>query len=142
MVEQTGRGEEAETGAISYPAPPLQPLVAGAIMVVGLVVTAFAPNVIAVIIGQAVVGLGVGAFLSVSLALATQVLPNPDDVAKDLGVWNIANALPQSIAPAIGPVVIAFGASTAIGGYALFYLIGAVASLAAAALVYRIKGVA
>lgn len=116
--------------------------VAGAIMVVGLVVTAFAPNVIAVIIGQAVVGLGVGAFLSVSLALATQVLPNPDDVAKDLGVWNIANALPQSIAPAIGPVVIAFGASTAIGGYALFYLIGAVASLAAAALVYRIKGVA
>lgn len=115
--------------------------VAGVVMVVGLVVLAFAPNVTTVVIGQAIIGLGTGSFMSVDLALATQVLPDPDDTAKDLGVYNIANTLPQSIAPSIAPVIIAAGAGTAIGGYATFYLFGAAVALAGAILVYRIKGV-
>lgn len=53
----------------------------------------------------------------------------------------IANALPQSIAPAIAPGVIALGAGAAIVGYATFYLFGAAVALAGAVLVYRIKGV-
>lgn len=115
--------------------------VAGLIMVVGLVVLAFAPSVAVVVLAQAIIGLGAGSFFSVDLALATQVLPNPDDTAKDLGVLNIANALPQSIAPAIAPGIIAIGASTALGGYTFYYLFGALVSLAGAVLVYRIKGV-
>lgn len=115
--------------------------VAGLIMVVGLVVLAFAPDITALIIAQAIIGFGAGSFMSVDLALATQVLPNPDDVAKDLGVLNIANALPQSIAPAIAPAIIAFGATTALGGYTTYYLFGALVALAGAILVYRIKGV-
>ncbi|BDZ65625.1 MFS transporter [Agromyces mangrovi Wang et al. 2018] len=114
---------------------------AGLIMVAGLVLLAFAPSVPVLIVAQAVIGLGAGAFFSVDLALATQVLPNPDDTAKDLGVLNIANALPQSIAPAIAPAIIAFGATTALGGYTVFYLFGAFVALAGAVLVYRIKGV-
>ena len=39
---------------------------------------------------------------SVDFALITQVLPGPDDRAKDLGVINIANALPQVFAPGAG----------------------------------------
>ncbi|GAA1055009.1 MFS transporter [Agromyces luteolus] len=115
--------------------------IAGVVMVVGLVMLAFAPSIEVLILGQAIIGLGAGSFFSVDLALATQVLPNPDDTAKDLGVLNIANALPQSIAPAIAPAIIAAGASTAIGGYATFYLVGAAVALAGAVLVYRIKGV-
>ena len=115
--------------------------IAGVIMVVGLVLLAFAPDVTTVIIAQGIIGLGAGSFFSVDLALATQVLPNPADTAKDLGVLNIANALPQSIAPAIAPAIIALGASTALGGYTLWYLFGAVVALAGAVLVYRIKGV-
>ena len=69
------------------------------------------------------------------------MLPNPDDVAKDLGVLNIANALPQSIAPAIAPSIIALGAATPLGGYTTWYLFGALVALAGAVLVYRIKGV-
>ena len=114
---------------------------ASIIMVVGLVVLAFAPSVPVVILAQGIIGLGAGSFFSVDLALATQVLPNPDDTAKDLGVLNMANALPQSIAPAIAPLVIAIGAGTAIGGYSLWYLVGAAVALAGAILVYRIKGV-
>lgn len=115
--------------------------VAGMIMVVGLVILAIAPDITTVIIAQAIIGLGAGSFLSVDLALATEVLPNPDDVAKDLGVLNIANALPQSIAPAIAPGIIALGAATPLGGYTTWYLFGAVVALAGAVLVYRIKGV-
>ncbi|MGG7465248.1 MFS transporter [Plantibacter sp. YIM 135347] len=114
---------------------------AGLIMVVGLVLLAFAPSIAILIVAQGIIGFGAGAFFSVDLALATQVLPNPDDVAKDLGVLNIANALPQSIAPAIAPAIIAFGASTALGGYTTWYLFGALISLLGALLVYRIKGV-
>lgn len=115
--------------------------VAGLVMVVGLVILAVAPSVEIVIVAQAIIGLGAGSFLSVDLALATEVLPNPDDVAKDLGVLNIANALPQSIAPAIAPGIIALGAATPLGGYPTWYLFGALVALAGAVLVYRIKGV-
>ncbi|HLT67594.1 MAG TPA: MFS transporter [Microbacterium sp.] len=114
---------------------------AGMIMVIGLVILAFAPTIAVVIVAQAIIGLGAGSFFSVDLALATQVLPNPDDMAKDLGVLNMANALPQSIAPAIAPTVIALGTGTAIGGYSLWYVVGAVIAAAGAILVYRIKGV-
>ncbi|MFI0961238.1 MFS transporter [Streptomyces sp. NPDC021080] len=115
--------------------------VAGAVMVVGLTLLAIAPNVTTVIVAQAVIGLGAGSFFSVDLALATQVLPNPEDTAKDLGVLNIANALPQAIAPAIAPAIIAVGAATPLGGYTTWYLFGALIALAGAVLVYRIKGV-
>jgi MFS family permease len=113
----------------------------GVILAVGLVLMATAPSVAVVVVGQGLIGLGAGAFLAVSLALATQVLPDPSDTAKDLGVLNIANALPQSIAPAIAPFIIAVGATTALGGYAVFYLVGAVVVLAGAFMVYLIKGV-
>ncbi|NQX29073.1 MFS transporter [Microbacteriaceae bacterium VKM Ac-2854] len=114
---------------------------AGGIMVIGLVLLAFAPSVAVVLIAQAIIGLGAGSFFSVDLALATQVLPNKDDTAKDLGVLNIANALPQSIAPALAPAIIAIGSTTALGGYTTWYLFGALIALAGAVLVYRIKGV-
>ncbi|WP_374976547.1 MFS transporter [Microbacterium trichothecenolyticum] len=115
--------------------------IAGIVMVGGLVLLAFAPDVTTLIVAQAIIGFGAGSFFSVDLALATEVLPNPEDTAKDLGVLNIANALPQSIAPAIAPGIIAFGATTALGGYTVYYLFGALVALAGAVLVYRIKGV-
>ncbi|WP_017935797.1 MFS transporter [Nocardioides sp. Iso805N] len=115
--------------------------IAGAIMVVGLVLLAFAPSIAAVIVAQAIIGLGAGSFFSVDLALATEVLPNPQNIAKDLGVLNIANALPQAIAPAMAPAIIAFGSTTALGGYTTWYLFGALVALAGSVLVYRIKGV-
>ncbi|MEU5871153.1 MFS transporter [Glycomyces sp. NPDC047369] len=114
---------------------------AGVVMALGLAILAFAPNVGIVVLAQGVIGLGAGAFFSVDLALATQVLPNPDDTAKDLGVLNIANALPQSIAPAIAPAILAVGGATPLGGYPFWYLFGAVVALAGAVLVYRIKAV-
>ncbi|WP_432180677.1 MFS transporter [Streptomyces sp. NBC_00063] len=59
-----------------------------------------------------VVGCAFGMYMAVDTALMTQVLPRPDDAAKDMGVLNIANALPQALAPAVAAGVIGV-----LGGY-------------------------
>jgi hypothetical protein len=51
-------------------------------------------------------GCGFGIYIAVDFALITQVLPGAEDRAKDLGVINIANALPQVLAPALAAVVL------------------------------------
>jgi hypothetical protein len=50
---------------------------------------------------------GFGGYLAVDLALFTDVLPDPGTAAKDLGVFNIAGAVPFSIAPALAPTILA-----------------------------------
>jgi MFS family permease len=115
--------------------------VAGVVMVIGLALLATAPAIGFVFLAEAVIGLGFGAFLAVDNALATAVLPAVEDRAKDLGVLNIASALPGAVAPAVAGPIIALGAATGISGYSLWYLVGALVSLAGALLVYRVKGV-
>ena len=51
---------------------------------------------LAVLLGV-VFGLGFGAYQSVDWALASDVLPS-EDYAKDMGVWHVAQVLPQMIA--------------------------------------------
>lgn len=113
----------------------------GGLLVLGLLLIAFASSVEVLLAAQLLTGLGAGAFYSVDLALATEVLPTSSDTAKDLGVLNISSALPQSLAPALGPVVIALGAMTPLGGYTVWYIFGAAVALAGSVLVFRIRGV-
>ena len=97
-----------------------------------LFVVAFASSFSGFLVGMAISGLGFGIYMAVDLALVADVLPNKDDNAKDLGVLNIAGALPFAIAPAIAPAILAIGS----GSYGLLYafagscaIIGAVAIL-------------
>lgn len=46
-------------------------------------------------------GLGFGGFSVMDWAMATDVLPNPDEFAKDMGIWSLALVLPQVIAAPI-----------------------------------------
>jgi MFS family permease len=114
-----------------------KPFVIGAAVLIGigLFLLATAPTFAALAVAEVVFGLGNGLFLAVDLALITQVLPDPDTVGKDLGVINIANALPQSLAPALAPAVLLMG------GYTLLFTVAAVSLVIAAVLVTRIKGV-
>jgi MFS family permease len=57
-------------------------------------------------VAAAVMGCGYGIYTSVDFALITQVLPGAEDRGKDLGVINIANALPQVLAPAVASVIL------------------------------------
>jgi MFS family permease len=112
---------------------------AGVFIAIGLGMIAFAPNPAFIVLASAVLGFGGGGFFAVDLALATEVLPHKENTGKDLGVLVITNGLPQSIAPAIAPGIIALGGA-AISGYSLLYLVGAVVALLGSVFVYRIKG--
>lgn len=109
-------------------------LAASVIQGVGLLVLAFASTMPVVLVGAAVSGLALGVFVSVELALAIEVLPDPATAAKDLGVYNIANAAPQSVAPAVGPAFIAAG------GFSLLFLFAGGTAVAGGAAIMKIRG--
>ncbi|MFE7115510.1 MFS transporter [Streptomyces sp. NPDC057654] len=88
------------------------------------------------LVAAAVLGVGFGVFTSVDFALITDVLPTAADRGKDLGVVNIANSLPQVLAPALAAPVV-----THLGGYRVLYVLAAAVVLAGAAGVHRIRGV-
>ena len=87
---------------------------------------------------EGVLGLGFGVYAGVDLALVLDVLPDPEDSAKDLGVFNIANAAPQSVAPALGAFLVNIR-----GGHEYHLLLGAAAAVCmiGALAVIPIKGV-
>lgn len=111
---------------------------AAAVISAGLVLLITANSIPGVYLAQAVIGVGSGIFFAVDMALVTQVLPDPATAAKDLGVINIANALPQSLAPAVAPLLLAIGGGE---NYAALFAFAAAVGLAGAVLVTRIKGV-
>ncbi|MEU0074757.1 MFS transporter [Streptomyces sp. NPDC006332] len=81
----------------------------------GLILLSQADTVGMFYVAEIVLGLGYGIYMGVDLALVIDVLPDPDNAAKDLGVFNIANAAPQSIAPALGAVLVGVGGSHSYG---------------------------
>ena len=109
----------------------------GVVMACGGVVLAIWPTWTAVIVGAVILGVGFGVYLSVDFALLTEVLPNARDRAKDLGVINIANSLPQVLAPAIAAPVV-----RVLGGYPVLYGLAAAVTLLGAVLVRQIRSVA
>jgi len=99
---------------------------------VALFAVAIASNFNGFLVGMAISGFGFGIYVAVDLALVADVLPDKRNAAKDLGVFNIAGALPFSVAAAIAPAILAIGGAS----YGLLYavaggcaLIGAVAIL-------------
>ncbi|HET9111315.1 MAG TPA: MFS transporter [Ktedonobacterales bacterium] len=85
-------------------------IISAATIAVALLVLALVTSWVAVLVAAVIVGLGFGAYLAVDLALLTEVLPSASDRAKDMGVFNIANALPGAIGPlAAGILVPIFG---------------------------------
>ena len=109
--------------------------VAALVAVVGLLILAFAPNLTVVYVAQLIIGAGIGSFYAVDLALVTDVLPSSTDNGKDLGVVNIAQALPQSLVPA------AAGGVVAAVGYPGLFISGAVLGILGAVAAFRVKGV-
>jgi MFS family permease len=99
--------------------------VAGLLVAAGLVVIAYSPNQHQFLVGAAIYGAGQAIYYAVDLALVAAVLPHPDDTAKDMGVFNIASTLPQTIAPVIAPLFLAVGAVPG-GNYPVTFVAGAI----------------
>jgi len=74
--------------------------------------------------------------VSFGLSTDTQVLPDPADRGKDLGIMNIATAVPQAVAPLLGAVVVA-----TLGGFPGLFVLSAVAAVLGALAIIPIKSV-
>jgi hypothetical protein len=72
----------------------------------------------------ALLGIGYGAYMSVGLALATDLLPFPDDSARDLGIVNVSAALGQLLGPVLGAGLVAL-----VGGFWLLFVVGGALSI-------------
>lgn len=105
---------------------------------IGLLLIATAGTFGMFLFAVAVFGFGEGLYLAVDVALAAAVLPDPETAAKDMGVLNIANALPQSLVPMLAPFVLAIGGG---GNYGALFLVGGIAAAVGAALVQLIRSV-
>jgi hypothetical protein len=89
------------------------------------------------LLGMGIGGAGFGMYMAVDLALVVDVLTDPLTAAKDLGVLNIAGALPFALAPALAPGLLALGN----GSYAVLYAVAGACALGGAVAVTPIKNV-
>ena len=117
-------------------------LVAGSTLLfaVGIIMLAFVDTVSGFYLVEAVLGVAYGVYVGVDLALVVDVLPNPDDSGKDLGVFNMANALPQTAAPLVGAALLAIN-SPVNQNYDLLLYTAGVFGLIGAVVVLPIKKV-
>ncbi|MFF0905538.1 UNVERIFIED_CONTAM: MFS transporter [Kocuria sp. CPCC 205316] len=88
---------------------------------------------------EALLGVAYGIYFAVDMALVLQVLPHPEDSGKDLGVFNMANAMPQSLAPFAGAWLLTVGVAAGAPNYGLLLGAAAAAALAGALVVLPIK---
>jgi MFS family permease len=113
-------------------------------IVIGMIIMAIAMLILAlfqvwpaVVLAAAILGFGLGAYMGVGTALVTLVLPSAENRAKDMGIYNIANTLPHSLAP----VVAGFILGLTNGNYTFLYFAAAIFVLLGVFTVFPIKAV-
>jgi MFS family permease len=117
-------------------------VIAAVILAAGLMLAASAETFAFYLVALVVIAIGQGVYFSVELALATQVLPDPDNPAKDLALINVANNLPVSIVAAVAPALLAMGAAANDPkNFSALFIAGAISALIGAAAITFIRKV-
>jgi MFS family permease len=109
-------------------------LIAGLVSFAGAFLLLFVRDQTLITIAGGIVGMGIGAFLSASWALATDIVPR-GEAARYLGIANIATCIGSGVARLLGSVLIdpinkALGSSSS--GYLLLFALATVCFLASA----------
>ncbi|MDQ1218277.1 MFS family permease [Microbacterium arborescens] len=112
-------------------------LIASVLSAVGLVVTMIASDVSSILVGIAIAGAAQGAYVSVDVALMTEVLPSFDEAGKDLGIVSLSYQVPQLLIPLIALPLLATGG----GGYDVFFILAIVLALVGGLAVLPIRSV-
>jgi MFS family permease len=112
-------------------------LAASIVYGLAMFVIAIASDFNGFLVGMAIGGFGFGVYTAVDLALVVDVLPDKDNAAKDLGVLNIAGALPFSVAPGIASAILAVGS----GSYGVLYAVAGVWAILGALAILPVRGV-
>ncbi|MER3461494.1 MAG: MFS transporter [Armatimonadota bacterium] len=81
-----------------------------------------------------------GAYLSVDWALISDVLPDPQGHATDMGIWQTSSILPQVLAGSFGAWLGTLGEQSGGSGYTLIFLAAAVCFALGAVLVRQVWG--
>ncbi|MBE1162020.1 MFS transporter [Dyella sp. 7MK23] len=114
--------------------------VAGAALVyaLALLIIAFATTYAWFLLGMAITGAAQGMYLAADLALVTDVLPQREThAAGNLGIFNIANVMPQSLMPAIAPGILWMSG----GNYAALFVVAAALVALSAWAILPVRGV-
>lgn len=132
------------SGALSDYIRRRKPLVflASLLMAAAVIMPLLMPNVRGMIIYAILIGLGYGAFMSVDLALMTEVLPKPkkgeeDATGKDLGILTTAVNVPQILSPVMAAVLL----SSTGNDYTVLFVASGVFVLLGSSLVLPIRSV-
>jgi MFS family permease len=102
-----------------------------------MIVFSLVPGWPVVVMGFVIFGCAVGCYYAVDIALVSQVLPSQKDAGKDLGVINLANTLPQAMAPILAMWVL----GPAHVNYHALYLVAAGLAAAGGLVILPIRGV-
>lgn len=110
-------------------------VVAAFVQAAASLLLAVAPSLPTAMVSAALLGIGYGAYMSVGLALATDLLPYADDHARDLGFVNVAASLGQLLGPLVGAGLVAV-----VGGFWLVFGVGAALSVIGGVMTLAIRG--
>ncbi|MBP5942117.1 MFS transporter [Streptomyces sp. LBUM 1476] len=94
------------------------------------------PDLTVALVASALMGGGFGAYMAVDQALITQVLPDAENRAQDLGIMNIGTVVPPALAPLIASFII-----TSDRGYPLLFALVGVTAALGVLFVYRVRSV-
>ena len=110
--------------------------VSSTIIAIGIAVPWVLKSQFSMFVYAALMGLGYGIYMVVDQALNVDVLPNPNEAGKALGILNLANTLGQVIAPIVVSSIV-----VATGGYFLVFPIAIAAVTIGAVVILFIKKV-
>ncbi len=110
--------------------------VAAYLQALAALLLALVPDFTVALVAAGFLGIGYGSFMAVDQALATQVLPDRHTRGKDLGIMNVALAVPQAFGPLVGAMLVA-----ATGGFAGLFIASAVVAVLGGLAVLPVKSV-
>lgn len=109
-----------------------------ALSAIGLAVAITAPGVPVFMLGIAIVGAAQGAFISVDVALMTEVPPSFEDAGKDLGIVALSYQLPQVLVPVLAAQLLHLGGGQ---NYLALYLAAIVFAVLGGLAILPVRGV-
>ncbi|GAA3146914.1 MFS transporter [Planomonospora alba] len=111
---------------------------AAGLIIAGLGAAATASSFLLFAVGGILLSAGTGAFSSVDLALASDVLPEKDEAGKYMSIYYLSSTLAGALAPLIAPVILRLGGG---GNYGVLFASGAVLTLGTIVTASRIRSV-
>ena len=115
--------------------------IAAIVFAIGLITAVLANSFPVFLVAMAIMGIGQGVYFAVDIALVTQILPDPVNPAKDLGIFGLAANLPNTVVVAVAPAILAIGVVAGQQNYAALFIAGAISAIVGALFILPIRKV-